>query len=230
MPEPYKINHIHHDTELESVFLLPDDEGPFPAVLLFHEYTGLNEVTVNHAKRLAAAGYAVLAADFYGVRNRPSTVEEARSTHRIYRNDRLLMRERAKACLAVLRDQSNVDPDRVFVLGFSFGGGAALELARSGERLKGAVSVYGYLDTSHPVSPGEIQFPLLAIHVNNDPVVPADHLLTFKDEMQSAEVKYELIRLDDAQHGFTNPEDAGFDASLAEDMWDTVLKWFKGKK
>ena len=227
MPEPYKITHIYHDTELESVFLLPDDEGPFPAVLLFHEYTGLNEVTVNHAKRLAAAGYAVLAADFYGVRNRPSTVEEARSTHRIYRNDRLLMRERAKACLAVLRDQSNVDPDRIFVLGFSFGGGAALELARTGERLKGAVSVYGYLDTSFPVSAGDIECPLLAVHVTNDPVVPEEHLLMFRQEMQAAEVKYDLVQLDNAQHGFANPEDAGFDASLAEEMWDKVLNWLK---
>ncbi len=209
MPQFCKIYHVHCETELESILLLPDGEGPFPAVLLFHEYTGLNEATVSHAKRLAAAGYAVLAADFYGVSNRPANTDEARSTHRIYRNDRQLMRERARACLAVLQDHADVDPERIVVLGFSFGGGAALELARTGEKLRGAVSVYGYLDTSHPVSAGDIDCPLLAIHVNNDPVVPEEHLSMFKKEMQIAEVKCDLIQLDNAQHGFANPEDAG---------------------
>ncbi|GKT37446.1 dienelactone hydrolase family protein, partial [Aduncisulcus paluster] len=110
MPQSCRINHVHLDTELDSIMLMPDGKGLFPAVLLFHEYTGLNEVTVNHAKHLAAAGYAVLAADFYGVSNRPANIDEARSTHRIYRNDRLLMRERAKACLAVLQEHEEVDP------------------------------------------------------------------------------------------------------------------------
>ncbi|MFW5500533.1 MULTISPECIES: dienelactone hydrolase family protein [unclassified Maridesulfovibrio] len=230
MSQSCKINHVHCDTELESILLLPDGEGPFPAVLLFHEYTGLNEVTVSHAKRLAAAGYAVFAADFYGASNRPANIDEARSTHRIYRNDRQLMRERARACLAVLQDHADVDPELIFVLGFSFGGGAALELARTGEKLRGAVSVYGYLDTSHPVAAGDIECPLLAVHVNNDPVVPEEHLLMFRQEMNAAEVIYDLIQLDNAHHGFANPKDAGFDAVLAEEMWNTVSSWLKYNK
>ncbi|NDV26293.1 dienelactone hydrolase family protein [Desulfovibrio sp. JC010] len=224
-----KINHIHLDTELESILLLPDGKGPFPAVLLFHEYTGLTEATVDHARRLAAAGYAVLAVDFYGVRNRPSTIDEARTTHRIYRNNRLLMRERAKACLAALCGQPDIDPSRVYALGFSFGGGAALELARTGADLKGAASVYGYLDTTHPVSTKDIKCPLLVVHVNSDPVVPEEHLHMFENEMNDAGVEYELIRLDDAQHGFANPEDEGFDERLAEEMWGKVLGWIGEK-
>ncbi|WP_320173772.1 dienelactone hydrolase family protein [Maridesulfovibrio sp.] len=229
MSQLCKINLVHCNTEFENILLLPDSEGPFPAVLLLHEYTGLNQVTVSHAKRLAAAGYAVLAADFYGIGNRPANIDEARSTHRIYRNDRQLMRERAEACFSVLQDQPEVDPARIYALGFSFGGGAALELARTGAKLRGAVSVYGYLDTSHPASAGDIKCPLLAVHVNNDPVVPEEHLLMFEQEMKSAEIDYDLIRLDNAQHGFANPEDAGFDAALAEEMWSTVLGWLQAE-
>lgn len=224
------VQHEHLSTALESVLLLPEGSGRYPAVLLFHEYTGLNDVTIGHAKRLAEAGYAVLAADFYGLEDRPATIDEARTTHRIYRNDRLLMRERAEACFEILCNQPEIDFSNIYVLGFSFGGGAALELARTGVSLKGAASVYGYLDTSHPVAAGEVKCPLLAIHVNNDPVVPAEHLAMFEDEMHSAGVDYDLICLDNAQHGFANPDDGGFDVRLAEDMWDTVLRWFDSLK
>ncbi|CCO23154.1 dienelactone hydrolase family protein [Maridesulfovibrio hydrothermalis] len=218
------IHHTHQSDNLESILVLPQGNGPFPAVLLVHEYTGLNRVTVNHAERLAAAGYAVLAADFYGVDNRPASVEEANISHRVYRNDRLLMRERAKACLHALTRQKEISPSRVFALGFSFGAGAVLELARTGADLKGAVSVYGYLDTTHPAAPGEIKCPLLAILVEDDPVVPRKHVEMFEEEMKSTKAECEIISLKNAMHGFANPDNSEFDADLAEKMWKTVLK------
>ncbi|WP_415719203.1 dienelactone hydrolase family protein [Maridesulfovibrio sp.] len=227
MMEQFKIGHSHLDSKLESILILPGGEGPFPSVLLFHEYSGLNTVIIGHARRLAANGYAVLAADFYGLKNRPATLDEAQITHRIYRNDRLLMRERAAACFDVFKAQPQIDPFCIYALGFSFGGGVALELARSGAGLKGTVSVYGYLDTSHPASVGEIKCPLLAIHVNDDPVVPEEHARMFEAEMRVAEARYELIRLDNAHHGFANPEDNGFDPQLAEDMWGQVRWWME---
>lgn len=217
-----------HGTELKHVFILPEDPPPFPAVLLFHEYTGLNSVTVNHAERLAAEGYAVLAADFYGTDNRPDDMTEARAIHRIYRNDRLLMRARSKTCLQALTEQPEVDPKRIFGLGFSFGGGAVLELARTGAGLQSAISIYGYLDTSHAANPGEIKCSLLAIHVENDPVVPQQHAAMFENEMNSAEVSWKIIRIKNAKHGFANPEDPGFNTVLAEEMWIKVLEWING--
>jgi len=60
-------------------------------------------------------------------------------------------------------------------------------------------------------------------------LLPEEHLHMFEDEMQSAEVEYELIRLDNAQHGFANPEDAGFDERLAEEMWERILGWIEEK-
>ncbi len=230
MPSQRKIHHIHLNTELESILLLPDGKGPFPAVLLFHEYTGLNETVINHAKRLAAFGYAVLAADFYGLRNRPSNTDEARSTHRIYRNDRLLMRKRARACLDVLYSHPEVDLSCIYALGFSFGGGAALELARTGVQLQGVASVYGYLDTSNPASSGDVKCPLLVIHIKDDPVVPEQHLRMFEKEAYSAEVDYELHLLDNARHGFINPEAECFDARLADEIWKKILNWLENGK
>ncbi|WP_320171579.1 dienelactone hydrolase family protein [Maridesulfovibrio sp.] len=221
------VRQFHEGIELEHVLISPAEDGPHPAVLLIHEYTGLDKATLGHAERLAEAGFTVLAADFYGRDNLPADIEQARSIHRLYRNDRLLMRKRACACLQTLLKCPEADSDTVFALGFSFGGGCALELARTGANLKGAVSVYGYLDTTHPAAAGDVKCPLLAIYVENDPVVPEEHLLQFKGEINDSEIVCRIIRVKDSKHGFAKPDSDCFDARQAEQMWSTVLEWMK---
>ena len=223
---------------LESVFVLPDGSGPFPAILLIHEYTGLNRPTLEHAQRLARAGYAVFAADFYGPENKPRNIDEANKFHRVFRDDRLLMRERAKTCFDTLAQQPEVDIKRIASLGFSFGGGAVLELARYVDQgnknpeaaLIGAISVYGYLDTTHPAERGQIKAELLTIHVENDPVVPEKHAEIFANEMNKTEANWSMIRLKNVQHGFANPDNPEFDLKRAEEVWDIILRtlgeWF----
>ncbi|WP_244512180.1 dienelactone hydrolase family protein [Maridesulfovibrio ferrireducens] len=232
------IKHTHQDEQLESVLVTPDGSGPFPAVLLIHEYTGLNKVTLDHARRLARAGYTVLAADFYGPDKIPNNIDEARVIHRIYRDDRLLMRKRAQACLEVLINQPETNSAKITALGFSFGGGAVLELARCNIQLNkhdeqlagtinGAISVYGYLDTTHPAAHGQIKAKLLALHVENDPVVPEKHAEMFVKEMNEVKADWSMIRIQNAKHGFANPDDTAFDPILAEKAWGIILDTFK---
>ncbi|WP_235727706.1 dienelactone hydrolase family protein [Maridesulfovibrio frigidus] len=229
------IHHEHTGTKLESVLVLPQGTGPFPTILLIHEYTGLNEPTLEHARRLSRAGYAVFAADFYGPDNRPQNVDEANKFHRVFRDDRLLMRERAKAFFEALIAQQEVDITRIAGLGFSFGGGAVLELARcvdqgninSESALIGAISVYGYLDTTHPAERGRIKAEVITIHVENDPVVPEKHAEMFTNEMDEAEVEWSMIRFNNVQHGFANPDNPEFDSNRAEEAWDIILKALK---
>lgn len=218
-----KIHQTHLQTDLEHILMIPEGNPPFPAILLFHEYTGLNSTTLSHAQRLATAGYAVLAADFYGINNRPLDTEKASTTHRIYRNDRKLMRQRAEACLQTLTAEPEVETAQIYALGFSFGGGAALELARTGAKLKKTISIYGYLDTTAPAKQGDIKCPMLALHVLNDPVVPKEHAKAFEAEMTEAAVDWRIIKIENARHGFANPEDDGFDEQIAEWMWETVF-------
>ncbi|WP_027720671.1 dienelactone hydrolase family protein [Maridesulfovibrio zosterae] len=229
-----KIQQTHREIDLEHIFILPEGDGPFPAVLLVHEYTGLNQIIIDHAKRLTDYGYAVLAVDFYGLNNRPCNIEEARTIHRIYRNNRLLMRERSKVCFDIIIKQPEIIPSMIFAFGLSFGGGAVLELARSGVDLKGAISVYGYLDTSHPVGVGDIKCPLLAFHVEDDPVVPSEHATAFEVEMDSAGVEWEMVKIKNSCHGFANPQDGSYDQLQAEKMWDMVqrklISWSINKK
>ncbi|SMF24047.1 dienelactone hydrolase family protein [Desulfovibrio gilichinskyi] len=217
------IIHTHQEDQLESVLVIPDGSGPFPAVLLIHEYTGLNKVTLDHARRLATAGYVVLAADFYGPAKRPKNINEARTVHRIFRDNRVLMRSRAKSCLETLINQPETDSAKLAALGFSFGGGAVLEIARICD-LKQVISVYGYLDTTHPASFGQIKAKIFAVHVEDDPVVPESHAEMFTKEMNDAEADWSIKYLKNTKHGFMSPDDKAFDQVLAEKTWDIILE------
>lgn len=181
-----------------------DGDQTRPAVLLLHEYTGMGDYLTPHAERLVDLGWIVLAADIYGVAQRPDSPAAARQIYRIYRNDRRLLRERTAAGLACLKALPGVDPNGVVALGFSFGGCAALELVRSGSDLAGAISVYGYLDA--PLSklsiPGHVK--ILVIHGARDPIVPNSDLLAFVEEMSNAGADCRIKVFTDAGHGFCN--------------------------
>ena len=116
------------------------------------------------------------------------------------------MRERAKAGLEQLRSYKFVDQGRIAAIGYCFGGGVALELARSGADISGVVSFHGNLDTPHPGDAKNIKAKILVCHGANDPVVTRDKVEAFQDEMRNAGVDWEMIIYANAVHSFTNPD------------------------
>jgi dienelactone hydrolase len=122
------------------------------------------------------------------------------------------MQARARAAYDQLRKSSRVDTSRIAAMGYCFGGGVALELARSGADLDGTVSFHGNLDTPHPEQSRQIKGQVLVQHGADDPFVPQDQVKGFMDEMRAAGVDWHLIQYGSAVHGFTNPN-AGSDNS-----------------
>jgi dienelactone hydrolase len=195
-------------------YLAYDDElaGPRPGVLVFHDWTGVGPYVQGRAEMLAAQGYVAFAADIYGKGIRPQTTEECAKQAGIYRADRALMRARAAAGLEQLRKLASVDPKRIAAIGYCFGGGVALELARSGAELAGVVTFHGNLDTPNPGDAKNIKGKILVCAGADDPYVPPAQVAAFEDEMRNAGVDWELISYGGAVHSFTRP-DAGSDNS-----------------
>lgn len=193
-------------------FLAYDTAGPprKPGVLILHDWSGVGPQVINRAEQLARLGYVAFAADIYGKGVRPKTAKAAAAEAAIYKNDRALLRERAKAGLATLRRQDGVDAGRVAAIGYCFGGTAALELARSGADVKGVVSFHGGLDTPTPRDAGKIRAKVLVLQGADDPFVPPEQVRAFEDEMRAADVDWQLVKYSKAVHSFTNP-DAGSD-------------------
>ena len=176
-----------------------------PGILLVHEWLGIDPYIKSRAEQLAKLGYVVFAADIYGKGVRPANSVEAARQAGIYRADRGLMRARAAAALRELKKQPHVDPAKTAVMGYCFGGGVALELARSGADIAGVASFHGNLDTPDPGDAKNIKGKVIAFHGADDPFVSSAAVAGFEEEMRSAGVDWELNVYGGAVHRFSNP-------------------------
>ncbi|MDB9344029.1 dienelactone hydrolase family protein [Nodularia spumigena CS-586/05] len=208
------IEYKHGDTVLEG-YLAYDDSitGKLPGVLVVHEWNGLQSFVKERTEELAKLGYVAFAADIYGKGIRPNNPEESGKQASIYRQDRQLLRDgqsptsgdRTLAGLKVLQQNPLTDIQRIAAIGYCFGGGTVLELARSGVNIAGLASFHGNLDTPKPNDAKNIQAKVLVLHGADDPIVPEEQVQAFATEMREANVDWQLISYGGAVHSFTNP-------------------------
>lgn len=186
-------------------YLAYDDKfvGKRPGVLVAHQWMGLGDYEKKRARMLAEMGYVAFALDIYGKGVRPKSRDEAGKMAGTYKNNRPLWRNRARAAVITLRRQPNVDVKRLAIIGYCFGGGTALELARSGADVKGFVSFHGSLDTPTPADAKNIKGKVLVLHGADDPFAPMKQVVELRDELSAAKVNYEIDLYGGAVHSFT---------------------------
>lgn len=203
-----------------------------PGVLVIHDWLGVGGYVQARAQMLARLGYVALAADIYGADVRPGPQEAPHLVKSFY-DDPALVRARARAGLEQLRAHRLVDPDRIAVIGYCFGGFAALELARSGAELAGAVSFHGILHTARPEDAANIRARILVLSGAADPVVPDGQVTEFENELRAAPgVDWQLVRYSGAMHAFTQPEanapdhGAAYQAAADRRSWTAMRSFF----
>jgi len=205
-----------------------------PGVLIVHEWRGIGEYEKMRAEEIASLGYVALVIDIYGKGIRPKDDQEAAKQTAFYRANRPLMRQRALAGLNEIRKLNFVDPARIAIMGYCFGGTVSLELARSGADLKGAVSFHGSLETPFPQETKNLKAKILVLHGADDPTVPAEQISTFMNEMRSAKADWQMVYYGNAVHRFSNPgagknSASGFAYNHEADMrsWEAMKSFFK---
>ncbi len=198
-------------------------------MVVVHEWMGLNDYARRRAREVAALGYVALAADIYGKGIRAANAEEAAKLAGKYRSDPPLLRSRARAAFDALARNPRVDSGKIFAMGYCFGGGTVLELARSGAPLAGVISFHGALATKNPADAKNIKCPVLALHGAADPFVPPSDVAAFQKEMADARVDWQMDLYGGAVHAFTNPDSgndptkgAAYDAKADARSWDAM--------
>ncbi|WP_269524083.1 dienelactone hydrolase family protein [Coraliomargarita parva] len=187
------------------------EAAELPGILMVPNWMGPSENAFEKARMLAGDDYAIFVADMYGVTVRPSNAKEAGAAAGTIRTDRELMRARANKAVEVfqeLAENGPIDEDRILAIGFCFGGGTVLELARSGnDDILGVVSFHGDLMSPTLSDSEDIEIPVLVLHGADDPYVPKEDVDTFINAMKAGEVDdWRLVMFSGAVHSFTNPE------------------------
>lgn len=180
--------------------------GQRPGVLVVHEWWGHNEYARKRARMLAELGYTALAVDMFGEGKQAAHPEDAQKFAMEVMQNLPAGEARFNAALELLKSQPTVDPERIAAIGYCFGGGVVLHMARTGVDLDGVVSFHGSLGSMHTPEPGGVKAKLLVCNGADDPLVPAEQIDAFKQEMEAAGVDYRFISYPGALHAFTNPD------------------------
>jgi dienelactone hydrolase len=203
------ITYSHNGVELEGTLV---NDGQIrnrrPGVIVCHAWMGLDAYTRRRATQIARLGYNVFALDMYGKDVLAQDAEAAGKLMNPIRADRNLMRERAQTAIKVLRGHRLTEGRNIAAVGYCFGGGVALELARAGSDLSGVVSFHGLLDADPKTPAKKITAKVLALHGSEDPMVPPKQVAAFQDEMVAAKADWQFVSYGNAMHGFSNPDAA----------------------
>lgn len=176
-----------------------------PAVIVVHEWKGLNDYAKSRARQLAELGYIGFAADIYGKGKRAETHEEAAKLAGMYKSDRNLMRSRARAAFDFIKAYERVDAERIAAIGYCFGGTTVLEMARAGMNLQAVASFHGALDTPMPAGSGQIKSRIAVFHGEEDSFIKEEDIEAFRKEMREAGADWQFIAFGGAVHSFTVP-------------------------
>jgi dienelactone hydrolase len=188
-------------------YLAYDDQatGKRPGILVVHEWWGMNYYARQRADMLAELGYTALAVDMYGEgKLAPHPDNAGKFATEIMRNFDV-GKARFLAAEDFLKKQPTVDAGRIAGIGYCFGGGVVLNIARQGTDLKGVVSFHGGLSAVKPAVPG-IKAKVLVLHGADDKFSTPEQIQAFKQEMKNAKVDYRFIAYPGAVHAFTNPD------------------------
>jgi len=201
-----EIQYEHDGTPLAG-FMAWDDaqQAKRPAVLVVHEWWGLNDYARMRAKKLAELGYVAFALDMYGKGKVTEHPKQAAEWAGKARENIADWRARAAAGLRVLKQNEMVDSDRIAAIGYCFGGATVLQMALDGAPLRGVVSFHGALpmpakDRSKSIGP-----KILICHGADDGFIPEDHVQKFRAGLDEAEADWQMIYYSGAKHSFTNP-------------------------
>ena len=232
------ITYKQGDTEMKGLLAYDDSvKGQRPGILVVHEWWGHNDYARKRARMLAEMGYTALAVDMYGDGQQASHPDDAGKFARAVGGNMPVAKARFEAAMNTLKSQKTVAGDNIAAIGYCFGGGIVLNMARQGVDLKGVVSFHGSVATQNPAQKGDIKAKVRVFNGAEDPMVKAEHIDAFKQEMEAAGVDYVFVNYPGAKHSFTNPDadmfaqkfnlPLAYDKNADEDSWQQMQAFFK---
>jgi len=219
---PKNVSYKSGDETVQAILYTPQGKGPFPGIIVIHEWWGLNDWVKEQASKLSDQGYVALAVDLY--RGKVATTpDEAHELMRGVPEDRAA--RDLHAAFEFLKSQSNVKKDRIASIGWCMGGGYSLDVALQEPTLAADVINYGHLATDSE-SLKKINAAILGIFGGQDRGIPVEDVKKFEQPLKQMGKKVEIVIYPDAGHAFENPNnETGYRPGDAADAWKRTVKF-----
>ncbi len=206
------VSYADENQKLEGFLAVPEKSNKDKSgVLLLPAWMGIDNNAKENATELAKLGYQTFVADIYGIDKRPTSPTEAGEIAGSFKKDIKLYQKRIQLALDQLL-KSGVNPNKIAVIGYCFGGSGAIEAARNNMKVNGIVSFHGGLSRDASRTIETINPKVLVLHGADDFYVPDTDVKAFQDEMRTAQADWQMVYYANAVHAFTH-KDAGNDNS-----------------
>ena len=212
-------------------------QGKRPGIIVIHEWWGLTDYPKKRAEMLAKLGYVALAADIYGDGRTADNPGDAQKSAGESMKDVNLLRSKFLAAMDFLKQDEHTDPTQIAAIGYCYGGGVVLNMARAGVDLKGVVSFHGSLGAIIPAEKGKVKAKILVCSGAADKFISGKDIETFRQEMKDVGADFKYIAYKGALHAFSNPDATAlgkkfnmpiaYDEKADKSSWSEMQKFFK---
>ena len=181
-----------------------------PAVFMEPDWEGVTPKSVGQAKIIAGKDYVVFVADVFGIDYKPASVNDLMAASRAIRDDAVLSRKRGNTAMDVFLAEAGsrglIDPAKTAGVGYCFGAGILLDLARTGRDFQAVVVFHvTFPQSADPNGPSHLKSAVLVLHGADDPVTPRPAIHALEQELDAAKVKWQTVMYSGAVHSFADP-------------------------
>ena len=224
--EGTNLQYVDGDDLTTGYLAVPDGEGPFPALIIIHEWNGLQDRVRQLADDFADEGYVTLAADLFQGRT-GSNPQENMALVREAQANQPAMIANLNAAVAYLRGRSDVT-GRVGAMGWCFGGGVALSFGLDGENHEATAIFYGRL-VDDPEVVARMDHEVYGTFAALDNGPSPESVAAFEAALRAAGVENDLHIYDDVDHGFwlRVDQDPEVRTAPAADAWQRLKAYLQ---
>jgi carboxymethylenebutenolidase len=221
-PSGQTVRYLPGDSATKGYLAVPKGNGPFPALILIHEWNGLVDRVRQVADAFAAQGYVTLAADLYQGRTGSNPQENMKLVQETRGNMPAVI-VNLNAAQQFLRQRKDVS-GKVGVMGWCFGGGIALSYGLGGDHHDATAMFYGSL-VMDPAELKKLNHPLYGTFAGQDQGIPPDQVKKFKAALDSIGITNDIHIYDPVGHGFWLyvDQDPATRQAPAQDAWSRLM-------
>jgi len=218
---PVETKDVNYFQNSKGYLAKPNVDGQYPAVIMIHEWWGLNENIRDMAEKLASHGYIVFAVDLYDGEV-ATTSDEARELRSSF--DESYWIENMN--LASSYVQEKYSPEKIGSIGWCFGGGQSLNLALNNDAIDATVIYYGSL-TLDKDQLSSINWPILGIFAELDSGIPPETVNQFETALNDLQIENDIYIYPDVNHAFANPSGERYAPEASMDAWQKTIEFFE---